>query len=346
MKIAGLGGPVIDILVRVDDALLASHIRGEKGGMNKIGGAEQRRIIAALEQAGCHPTYAIGGSAFNTVAALTHLGMKTSFIGKTGKDDNAEFFRKSYREIGGDCSSLKATGRSPSATVLCLVTPDSQRTMRSSLAASLLMRPADLSDADFAGVSHLHIEGYQFFNPKLVRHAVTMAARNGCTTSLDLASFEVVRRFRNELEEILDDVDIVFANEDEAREFMNTQGDIAPKEALEKFSRHCDISVVKTGIDGAWIRRGGKTVHVDAQKTAAIDTTGAGDFWQAGFLYGIFHGLSLKRSGELGARLAAEVVGVLGAQLPDDVWTRLRHQAEAETIDPKTESDRSAEQYE
>ena len=324
VKIAGLGGPVIDILIRVDDALLASCVRGEKGGMNKISGAEQRRIVAALERAGCVPAYAIGGSAFNTVGTLARLGMRTSFIGKTGKDANAEFFRKSYREIGGDCSSLKATGRSPSATVLCLVTPDSQRTMRSSLAASLLMRPEDLSDADFAGVSHLHIEGYQFFDPGLVRHAVTTAKAHGCTVSLDLASFEVVRRFRDELTQVLPDVDIVFANEDEARMFMRGEAGFDPRAALEVFSRYCRISVVKTGVDGAWIRRGKETVHVDAATAKAVDTTGAGDFWQAGFLYGLFHDWPLEKAGALGARLAAEVVGVLGAQLPNETWAKLR----------------------
>jgi len=324
VKIAGLGGPVIDILIRVDDALLAAHVRGEKGGMNKISGAYQRRIIAALEKAGCKPVYAIGGSAFNTVGALARLGMKTSFLGKTGKDEAADFFRRSYREIGGDCSSLKATGRSPSATVLCLVTPDSQRTMRSSLAASLLMRPEDLSDGDFSGIAHLHIEGYQFFNSGLVRQAVKLAKKHGCTVSLDLASFEVVRRFRNELEEILHDIDIVFANEDEAREFTGDNNGADPVAALKKFSRYCKIAVVKTGADGAWIDRGNEIVHVNALKAEAVDSTGAGDFWQAGFLYGLFHSWSLDQAGMLGARLAAEVVKVLGAQLPEKTWTEIR----------------------
>ena len=324
VKIAGLGGPVIDILIRVDDATLTARVRGEKGGMNKISGAEQRRLISSLEAAGGTPAYAIGGSAFNTIAALAHLGMKTSFIGKTGKDDAAEFFRRNYLAIGGDCSSLKATGRSPSATVLCIVTPDSQRTMRSSLAASLLMRPEDLRDGDLSGVSHLHIEGYQFFNPGLVRRAVEMAKEHGCSVSLDLASFEVVRRFRNELEEILECIDIVFANEDEARAFMGRHGELAPDAALKTFSKYCQVSVVKTGVDGAWIRRGGETVHVAAEKTAAVDTTGAGDLWQAGFLYGLFHNWTLERAGKLGAHLAAEVVKVLGAQLPEKTWETVR----------------------
>lgn len=324
VKIAGMGGPVIDILIRVDDALLASHVRGEKGGMNKISGAEQRRIIAALLNEGCIPAYAIGGSAFNTIAALARLGVRTSFLGKTGKDEAAEFFRRSYREIGGDCSSLKATGRSPSATVLCLVTPDSQRTMRSSLAASLLMRPEDLSDNDFAGVAHLHIEGYQFFNPGLVRQAVKMAKKHDCTVSLDLASFEVVRRFRSELEEALRRIDIVFANEDEAREFAGGKGKFDPVRVLKKFSKYCEIAVVKTGADGAWIERGEEVVHVDALRADAVDTTGAGDFWQAGFLYGLFHDWTLEKSGDLGARLAAEVVKLLGAQLPDETWAEIR----------------------
>lgn len=330
-KVAGLGSPIIDVMVRVDDAWLAANVHGEKGGMNAVDDRERRRLLSAIEHSGLIPEYAIGGSAFNTIGALARLGMKTSFIGKTGRDADGAIFRRDYLAIGGDPASLRDTASSSTATCLCLVTPDSQRTMRSHLGASLLMTPEDICDRDFEIASHLHIEGFQFFIPGLVRAAVTTAKRNGCTVSLDFAAFEVVRLFRTEIRELLPMLDIVFANEDEAQAFQEPGSGtpFSPEAALQELADICGTAVVKTGIRGAWIRSGGRSVHVDSVQAVAADTTGAGDFWQAGFLYGMLNNCSLEDSGKLGALLSARVVEVLGAQLPENVWQEMRTVAAA-----------------
>ena len=326
MKVAGLGSPIIDLLFRVDDAQLSANVAGEKGGMNKIDDAERRRLLAAMEQIGAPPAYAIGGSAFNTVAALARLGMPTRFIGKIGADAEGELFRERYLQIGGDVSSLKTTRESPTANVLCFVTPDSQRTMRSHLGASLLLRPEELDARDLRGVEIVHIEGYQFFVDGIVRRIAELAKAGGIKVSLDLASFEVVRRFRREIEALLPFLDIIFANEDEAREFLAIPPDspLDPEPAVRKIAGRTMTAVVKSGAGGAWICHRGQCVHVDALPTLVADTTGAGDFWQAGFIYGILRGCSAEVSGKMGALLAARVVAVLGAELPENTWQELR----------------------
>ena len=223
--------------------------------MNKIDDAERRRLLAAMEQIGSLPAYAIGGSAFNTVAALARLGMPTRFIGKIGADAEGELFRKRYLEIGGDVSSLKTTRDSPTANCLCFVTPDSQRTMRSHLGASLLLRPEELDERDLGGVDLVHIEGYQFFVDGIVRRIAELAKSGGVKVSLDLASFEVVRRFRREIEALLPFLDVIFANEDEAREFLSVPPDspLDPEPAVRKIAGRTMTAVIKSGAGGAWI---------------------------------------------------------------------------------------------
>ena len=323
IKVLGSGSPILDVLLKVDDSFLTSFVSGEKGGMNMIDSAEQERILNKAKEAGISAKYAIGGSAFNTISALTRLGLATSFLGKTGMDADGEFFRKAYKEIGGDPSALKETSEAATANCICLVTPDSQRTMRSNLGASTLIRTEDISPEDFENITHVHIEGYQLFFADVVKMVITLAKEKNCTVSFDMASFEVVRLFRRELAELLPLIDIIFANEDEAREFFAGE-EFEPLTALEKLSAFCPVAVVKVGSKGAWIREKEDIIHVDARMVKAIDTTGAGDLWQAGFLYGYLTGKGIEFAGCLGAAVSAEVVQVMGAELPPEAWERLK----------------------
>ena len=189
VKILGAGSALLDILARVDDSFLSKYVGGEKGGMLLVESAAQRKLIDRIEKNAM--SRAIGGSAFNTVSALTTLGMKTAFLGKLGDDENGIYYADAYRKLGGDVSSFKYSATVPTGTCLSLVTPDSERTMRTDLGASSTLCADDVSEDDFKGVTHVHIEGYLLFFLDTVRKILSLAKRAGCTVSLDFASFEV-----------------------------------------------------------------------------------------------------------------------------------------------------------
>jgi len=319
VKVLGLGSPILDLLVQVDDAFLASRVSGEKGGMGLVDAAEQKKLIGAFPAEKVRKT--LGGSAFNTIFALSLLGMKTSFLGKIGKDANGEFYRSAYTSFG-DASRLRVSETEPTATCVCLVTPDSERTMRSHLGASSTLTPGEVTEADFDGITHLHAEGYMLFLPGVLQKIMPMAKAHGCTVSFDLSAFEVVRLFRKEIAGLLDYADIIFANEDEAREFCG-QENFDPENAVAELQKRCPVAAVKLGKKGALLKESGKVCRIEPKLVKAVDTTGAGDLWQAGFLYGWLNGCGLQKAGEMGSVLGAEVVQVIGAAMPLEHWPQI-----------------------
>ena len=323
-KILGFGSPILDLLVQVDDAFLAANVAGEKGGMGMLDAEAQKKLIGAFPPGKVKK--AIGGSAFNTISALTALGMPTAFLGKIGKDADGGYYRQAYAAAGGDISRFRENPAVPTATCISLVTPDSERTMRTNLGASSTLTPDEITAADFAGIFHLHAEGYMLFLPGVLEKAMRLAKENGCTVSFDLASFEVVRIFRAEIETLLKQyVDIIFANEDEAREFCGADG-FTPDKAAERLTEYSPAAAVKLGGKGALLRHGTEVCRTQAKTVRALDTTGAGDLWQAGFLYGWLNGCGLAKAGEMGSVLGAAVVQVLGAELPPERWKDIQDQ--------------------
>jgi sugar/nucleoside kinase (ribokinase family) len=192
----------------------------------------------------------------------------------------------------------------------------------------MLITPDELTPEDFGDYSHVHIEGYALLDEPLTLRILEMALENSCSVSLDLGSFEVVRNKRDNLQNWLRDyVDIVFANEDEARAFCD---DDSPETALDAFGELCATVAVKLGADGAWLQSGGKRIFTEAKKVdAVVDTTGAGDCWAAGFLYGHLLGLPLETSGALAALVGAETVTTLGASPGEAAWQRIRAMIDA-----------------
>ncbi len=196
--------------------------------------------------------------------------------------------------------------------------------MRTNLGASATLASSEVTEADFAGITHVHVEGYLMFAKDLFMHVLKLAKKSGCTVSLDLASYEVVKIFKADLPSILADyVDIVFANEDEAREFCSAD-DFSAEAVAEVLGKYCKVAVVKLGKSGSLVRIGGVNHRVEANLVSAVDTTGAGDLWQAGFLYGYLSGKSPEISGKMGSILGAEVVQVIGAAIPEKRWPEIR----------------------
>lgn len=317
IKVIGFGSPIVDVLVNVDDSFI-NTIGGAKGGMELVSPEALIDILSRVEGSAVR---APGGSAANTIFGLARLGTPTAFAGKLGNDDEADFYMAEYKGIGGDVSRFKRNPALATGRCLSLVTPDSERTMRTDLGAAATLSPEDLSSEDFQGCPHAHLEGYLLFNEQLIRRILGLARENECSVSLDLASFEVVKAAMPILPELLESVDCVFANEDEAAAFT---GNDDPASALETLGKHCATAVVKVGKEGAWLKNDDEIVKVDAELVEAVDTTGAGDLWQAGFIHGFLRGQSLRDCGRNGAILGAEVVQVMGAAIPGDRWEGIR----------------------
>lgn len=318
-SVIGIGSPVVDLLCQVSEDII-SQVGGAKGGMELIDSRRMDDILGLLPTA---PVVAAGGSSGNTTFALATLGVPAAFLGKLGNDKNGRYYQTSFQSIGGSTAAFKTHPSAATACCLSLVTPDGERTMRTDLGAAMTLCPAEISPADFKGFSHAHMEGYLLFNPDLLRAVLKAARAAGCTISLDLGSFEVVKAAREILPEVLrNDVDIVFANEEEAAAFC---GITDPEAGLKELARYCGVAAVKIGKEGAWITNGRDKVKIAVEPVAkVVDTTGAGDYWAAGFLYGHLQGRDLAQSGAMGSVLGGAIVDVLGAKLTPVQWEKVR----------------------
>jgi sugar/nucleoside kinase (ribokinase family) len=313
----GVGAALVDLLLEESDDFLL-HFGSEKGGMTMVAlEAIESALGKSLAQAKLVP----GGSACNTLVGIGHLGGRARMIGRVGQDAFAEHFRAGLRRAGVE-ERLRGSLGAFTGRVLSVVTPDAQRTMFTHLGASSELHPDDVRDEDLADAALLHLEGYLLFNRPVVDRLLDLAARHHVRVALDLGSFQVVQACRDLLDSLFARrrVDVVLANEDEARAYTG----LGDSESLEVFAAKADTAVVKRGKEGVLLARGNERLEVEAHVVEALDTTGAGDLWASGFLYGLNHGLDLESSARLGCKVGAEVVQVLGAHIPDDGWHRVR----------------------
>jgi sugar/nucleoside kinase (ribokinase family) len=239
-----------------------------------------------------------------------------------GEDDSAAFYRRSFDEVGGSDVCFKYTHEKPTGRCLSLITPDGERTMRTDLGAAMLLTPDEVSAVQFNEFTHVHMEGYTLLDDALAQSVFEAARSGGCAVSLDLASFEVVRAVGNRLPTWLRAyVDMVFANEDESRAFC---GDAHPERGLDALGALCTVAAVKLGGRGAWLQQNDRRIFTPAKTIETlVDTTGAGDCWAGGFLYGLIRGWSLEDAGTLAAIIGAETVSTLGAFPGQEGWKRI-----------------------
>jgi sugar/nucleoside kinase (ribokinase family) len=323
LDLVGVGNPIMDLVAQVPEAFL-SNVQGAKGGMVLVDDAEMARILSVLKAPLSHST---GGSAANATLNAARLGLKTAFVGKVGNDAHAHAFTDRFSNVGVDVTRFKRGARA-NARCLALVTPDAQRTMRTSLGAALTLSPGEVTPADFRGARHAHIEGYLVFNRDLCEAVLNAARAAGCTISLDLSSFEVVNEARAwMLTQFGHGIDIVFANEDEIRALYPGRGSDYAALARELAS-HGVVAAVKMGREGAWIARGAE-IHRNppVHLSDVVDTNGAGDAWAAGFLLGYLRGRSLPECGAAASVMGSETVRHLGPLIPDAAWPAVKARA-------------------
>lgn len=321
MKVLGMGNALVDILTRLKNDDILKSFNLPRGSMTLVD-LEMSNLLN-IQSSGLEKTKASGGSAANTIHGLARLGVKTGYIGKIGKDDLGRIFKKDMKKSGINTilyQSMTDTGR-----VIGMISPDSERTMATFLGAAVELSAEDISSDIFADYDTFYIEGYLVNNFDLFSKSLRLARNSGIKTALDLASYNVVEQYKDQLcDELKSYVDIVFANEEESKVLTGED----PEKAVDSISKLTDIAVVKIGAKGSLIKRGEEEVHVPALKVNSIDTTGAGDIYASGFLYGLSKNLSLKKCGQLGSLVASEVIQVIGPKLNDSAWKRIHENAQ------------------
>jgi sugar/nucleoside kinase (ribokinase family) len=321
MKILGLGNALVDILITLQDDTFLSENGLPKGSMQLIDSGTARSLLSLTD--GMPRGFASGGSAANTIHGLARLGVETAYIGKIGDDDHGRFFHDDM--VNSGISPGLLTSMSPTGTAITFITPDTERTFGTFLGAAVELTPDDISHADFIGFDLLHIEGYLAFNQDLTSQIVQYAREAGLRVSIDLASYNVVEANLAFLQNLVrEGVDILFANEEEAKAFTG----LPPSEALTALTEVCDIAVVKIGKEGALVSDGKSKWHVPATVVKPLDTTGAGDLFASGFLYGLHRGKPLDTCARFGTIVAGAVIKELGAKIPESEWTGIRQQIE------------------
>ncbi|MDD2284834.1 MAG: adenosine kinase [Paludibacter sp.] len=327
-KILGVGNALIDILLKIENDEPLNKLNLLKGGMQLINSEKVAEIQRNFDMSDAK--MATGGSASNTVNGITRLGGKAGFLGKIGRDEVGEFFMQDTLHNGVVPHLSYSEQKSGTCTVL--VSNDGERTLCTFLGAACELETADLKPEMFDGYDIFHIEGYLVQNHDLIHTAVKMAKEAGLLVSVDLASYNVVEANLEFLKSIIVDyVDVVFANEEEAKAFTGKE----PEEALIQIAEHAYIAVVKIGKDGSFVRSGDAQHTIKPYQAECIDTTGAGDLYAAGFLYGMTIGLTLDKCGLIGSFVSSQVVEVLGAKMDDPTWEKINQQVERIVADVK-----------
>jgi len=316
-RVLGIGNALVDIMTILDSEEFLSQIEIQKGSMQLVDSDLSSAILKQSEN--FKKELSSGGSAANTIHGLANLGTTTSFIGKTGDDTYGRFFADDLRNNG--INPILLTGTTDTGRAIALISPDSERTFATYLGAAIELSPLDLAAEMFSLFDYIYIEGYLVQNHDLVEKILEYANQHNCQVCLDLASFNVVEQNLDFLKKIIKDhVDIIFANEEEAKAFTNME----PEKALEALSEFCDIAVVKIGKNGSLVKHEKNIYKIKPTVSNCIDTTGAGDAYAAGFIYGLANDLSLDKCGAIGSLLAGKVIEVIGAKMNEETWAEIK----------------------
>lgn len=315
-RILGMGNALVDIMTLIPNDIILEELELPKGSMQLVDLDTSTRILKATEHLERQVTS--GGSAANTINGLAMLGVETAFLGKIGMDEFGEAFQNDLLKCG--ITPRLFFSNTHSGRAVALISKDSERTFATHLGAAVELNADDLEPEQFQGFDYFHIEGYIVQNHDLLRKALVLAKDNNLTISLDMASYNVVEENRNFLKNMVSDyVDVLFANEEEARALTGFE----PRKALGELAAICDIAIVKIGKAGSLVRRGSNVFEIAATAVKPLDTTGAGDLYASGFLYGLSKNYPLDQCGQLGSILAGNVIQVIGAKMDKDRWGRV-----------------------
>ncbi len=305
-----IGNAIVDIIARTeDDFLVGNGII--KGAMNLIDAERAEALYASMGPA----VEASGGSAGNTAAGVANLGGKAAYFGKVSNDYLGGVFRHDMKAQGVAFDTGALNGTPPTARSMIFVTPDGERSMNTYLGACVELKPEDIEEDKVAATKITYFEGY-LWDPPLAKDAIRLAAKiahkHGRKVAMTLSDSFCVDRYRTEFLELMRSgtVDIVFANDHELKALYQTADFDS---ALSALRNDCELAAVTLSEKGSVIIRGSESVLIDAVPVeTVVDTTGAGDLYAAGVLFGMTQGYPLKRCGELGSLAAAIVISQIG----------------------------------
>lgn len=315
-KILGIGNALVDVMTLIPDDSVLKQFSLPKGSMQLVDKEKSEFVKNGTEK--FNQNLASGGSAANTIHGLAMLGVGTAFIGSIGKDKLGDFFENDMKNAG--ICTILSRRESATGTAVALISRDSERTFATHLGAAVELAADDLDPCDFKGYDILYLEGYLIYNKPLVESACRLAKNENMKIAMDLASYNVVESNLADFKEIVNKyVDILFANEEEAKAYTGMK----PEEALDAISKECDIVVIKVGSQGSWIKRKSEIIKIGTPQVNVKDTTGAGDLYAAGFLYGYSRNRNLEVCGKYGSLIASKVIEVLGARMDKARWDEI-----------------------
>ncbi|KAA1261384.1 Inosine-guanosine kinase [Rubripirellula obstinata] len=316
----GVGNALVDIQARVDDTMI-ERLKLDKGIMTLVEADVQAGVLDELS--GLPLNRCAGGSAANTIVAVADFGGSAAFVGKVGKDDVGAFFVADMRELGiavdVDPADL------PTGTCAVLITEDAQRTMLTNLSASVTLTADDIDESLIKDAKYIYVEGYLLTGDSTkaaAYRAMELAQKHGTKIAFTASDPFLVNMIRDEIWDLITGpVDLFFCNEEEA---ISLTGEKDPIKAAAKIHEHAENVALTLGEKGSIVMHGGESFPIEGVSVKAIDTTGAGDMYAGGLLYGITNGMTWRQAGHLASQAAGRIVSQMGARLdhkftPEDV---------------------------
>jgi hypothetical protein len=307
----GVGNSLVDIQAPVDDATLA-ELEFPKGGMTLVDEATQVKVLSRLRGVPVHRC--AGGSAANTIIGVADFGGRSAYAGKVARDELGRFFFDDMRRMGVTIEVPATSGQT--GTCVILITPDAQRTMLTNLGVSSTLGPDDVNAEQIANSKYVYIEGYLFAGPgtrDAALRAIDLAKSKGVKVAFTVSDPFLIASHRDEfLELVRGPVDLLFCNLEEARSLTGLHN---PIDCAREIHQHAESVALTLGAKGSLLMHQGELIPIEGVPVEAIDTTGAGDMYAAGLLYGITLGLSWRQAGHLASHAAARIVAQLGARL-------------------------------
>ena len=318
MKIVGIGNVLVDELMRISSVNLLNELQLPVGSMTLIDERTYESLAHIRER--FTPEVATGGSAGNTIKALAGCGGETAFVGRFARDAQGRAYTACLQHMGIENRLVPAEGHTGICTSLVL--PNGERTMATYLGVSAGLSARDIRPECFEGCNLAHVEGYLVQDHALIERVMDVALECGVSLSLDLASYNIVEENRAFLTRLVErGMSIVFANEQESLTFT---GDTDAELSLSHLADMAPTVVQKRGDAGSVAVRNGERVEVQAEPVPVVDTTGAGDFYAGGFLYGVSRGATLAQCAHAGSLLSSYVIRRMGCELSAGQWNEIR----------------------